>query len=315
MHDLTVITAFRKVAESKNFTLAAQELQMTPSAVSRQITRLEDQLGVQLLVRTTRSVRLTSIGEEFHRLCAKGLTEIDHALQMISRDQKEPRGVLRVGVTPFFGKTHLVPAILEFLAKYPKVSADVSLAHSGTSFHESGIDILVRAGAVRGQGILHENLAPMRHIICATPSYLETYGTPRTPKDLMRHNCLLSTASRRLQEWPFTRGRRREYVQVSGTFRADSVEAIYRAVTSSVGIARLANYVVDPDLRSGALVSLFPRTASPSSHNVAYDTSTNVMKAYYVKSKYPDPKIKLFIRFLKARFSGDYDWENRGQAL
>jgi DNA-binding transcriptional LysR family regulator len=314
MYDLAVIVAFRKVAETGNFTVAAQDLRVTPSAVSRQITRLEESLGVQLLIRTTRHLRLTKLGEQFYRNCAKGLVEVEHAIQIVSRVREEPHGVLRIGVTPFFGKAHLMPAILDFLGTHPKVTVDVTLSHSEVSFHESGVDVLVRAGSVRGRSIAHEDLAPMRHVVCATPGYLKKHGVPRTPKDLMRHNCLLSTRPNPMSEWPFKRGPRKEYVPVSGNLRTDSVEALYRAVMSGAGIARLADYVIGPELRSGELRSLFSdRTGADRSP--PYETTTNTMKAYYLRSRFPDPKTRAFIRFIKTRFQSNYDWEHRDGAI
>jgi DNA-binding transcriptional LysR family regulator len=221
--------------------------------------------------------------------------------------QKEPQGTFRIGVTPFFGKAHLVPAVLAFLERYPKVHIDLSLNISEHSFHESGMDMLVRAGNIQGRSIARAELAPIRHAICATPGYLEAHGVPKTPKDLMNHNCLLSTFPNPMSEWPFVKGRHRAYVPVSGNFRSDSVEALYQAVMNGTGIARLSDYVIAPELRSGKLRSLFPT----HDNTAGYGTTTNTMKAYYLKSRFPNPIIQAFIQFLKVRFKSNYNWEHR----
>lgn len=304
---LSEIAAFKKVAELGNLTSAAQELRMTPSAVSRQITRLEDSLGVQLLIRTTRHLRLTETGREFYAQCAGGLEEIEKAIGKVMGGRKEPQGTLRIGVTPFFGKAHLVPAVLAFLARHPKVRADVSLNISEHGFHESGIDLLVRAGNVHGRSIARVDVAPIRHVVCATPGYLKTHGIPVTPKDLMNHNCLLSTFPNPMSEWPFVKGAHRAYVPVSGNFRTDSVEALYQAVLSGMGIARLSDYVIGPELRTGKLRSLFPADRD----GTAYRTTTNTMKIYYLKSRVPNPTIQAFVEFLRERFRSNYNWEHR----
>lgn len=309
MQDLDLIATFTKVAENGNFSAAARDLRITLSAVSRQIARLENNLGVQLFARTTRSLRMTEAGEQFYEYCLRGLTELEHGVALVSRLRREPQGLLRVSATPFFGKAHLVPAILPFIAKYPQVSVDLSLRHSETSFHESGVDILVRAGRVTGRSLTSQDLAPMVHIICASPEYLKKHGVPKHPKDLIQHNCLRSTRPMPVYEWPFVRGRRKEYVPVSGNFCADSVEALHTAAINGVGIARLPNYVVGPELRSGKLIAIFPRTDAQGSGS--YETTVNTMKAYYLRERHPNPKIQAFIKFLRSYFGEQYDWERR----
>lgn len=280
---------------------------MTPSALSRQITRLEYSFGVQLLVRTTRHLRLTEVGQESYAQCSGGLNEVEEAIRKLLGAQKEPQGVLRIGVTSFFGKAHLVPAVLSFLESYPKVRADVSLNIPEGSFHESGIDVLVRAGNIQGRSLAHTDLAPIKHVICAAPAYLKKHGVPKTPKDLMNHNCLLSTFPNPMSEWPFIKDKHRTYVPVSGNFRTDSVEALYQAVMNGTGIARLSDYVVGPELRTGKLRSLFSTKRGVAD----YETTTNTMKAYYLKPRFPNPTIRAFVDFLKERFRSNYNWERR----
>jgi DNA-binding transcriptional LysR family regulator len=140
---------------------------------------------------------------------------------------------------------------------------------------------------------------------------LEAHGVPKAPKDLMSHNCLLSTFPNPMSEWPFVKGRHRTHVPVSGNFRADSVEALYQAVMNGTGIARLSDYVIGPELRSGKLHSLFPTHGDTP----GYGTTTNTMKAYYLKSRFPNPIIEAFIQFLKARFKSNYNWEHRGSRV
>jgi DNA-binding transcriptional LysR family regulator len=309
--DLQYIAVFRKVAETGNFSAAAEVLHMTPSTVSRQITRLEERLGVQLLARTTRNLRLTEAGSTFYDACTRGMAQLEEAVRAVSQLQQEPQGLLRVGTTPFFGKLHIVPAITDFMARYPKVSVDISLGHADSSFLESGRDVLVRAAALSGRSVASQPLAPMEHVVCATPQYLQEHGTPRMPRDLVHHNCLISTAPVAVCDWPFIIGRRRHQIRVSGNFRADGMEAIFYAAVAGLGVARLPNYVVGPDLRSGRLVSLFPGGVTGADGTLGDATTPSTMRAFYLKSRFPDPKTAAFIEFLKARFKGNYSWERR----
>lgn len=309
MEDLILARTFKKVADTLSFTTAAQDLNMTASAVSRQITRLEIDLGVQLLVRTTRHVRLTDAGNSFYMHCSSGLLELEAAWEAVSKFRCEPQGVLRVRSTPCFGKLHLSPAIVEFLRIYPKVSADLSLGNWDDGFMERGIDVQLRSAVLRGsKRMMYQHLASMRHIICASPRYLEKYGTPSALADLTQHNCLINTRSQPSDVWPFVWDGRKQHVCVSGNFRVDNLEAIYGAVVSGLGIARLPDYLVAPALKAGILKSVFLAFDNDKKH-VAFSTSTNTMKAYYDRSRTQDLKISTFISFLQSRFKGNYNWE------
>jgi DNA-binding transcriptional LysR family regulator len=310
MLDLALFGTFRRVAETGNFSVTARELRMTVSAVSRQIKRLEEALGVQLFSRTPRSLSLTEAGTRLYEHCARGLADLDLGVELVTRLGHQPQGLLRIASTPFFGRVHLMPAILLFSADYPRVSIDFSLRHLDAGFHESKVDILVRAGKMHGSDLQHEELAPMQHVICAAPDYLAHHGTPAHPKDLSRHNCLRSTHPPPRYEWPFMHGSHKEYVPVSGSFCADSVEALRTAALGGLGIARLPNYVVGPDIRAGRLVALFP--GPDGSAAGSYDTSVNIMKAYYLKQDFPNRKIEAFVEFLKSHFGPGYDWERGG---
>jgi DNA-binding transcriptional LysR family regulator len=143
-------------------------------------------------------------------------------------------------------------------------------------------------------------LSVIRHIVCATPNYLRKHGTPEIPRDLVRHNCLIMTQPVPAHEWPFVKGARRQLVAVSGNFRADTMEALYHAVMKGIGIARVPNYVVGPELQTGQLISLFDNA-----------TSQAVMTANYLKGRYLDLKTHAFVSFLRERFDANYDWTRR----
>ena len=194
---------------------------------------------------------------------------------------------------------HVVPAVADFLASYPRVSVDISLSHADSSFLGSRAEIVVRTLPMRGASIGRERIAAIRQVICATPRYIQQHGAPRTPEDLKHHNCIVMTQPEPRDSWPVARGRQRRRVQVQGNFRADTMDALYQAVMSGTGIARLPTYVVAPELGSGTLVDLFP----------AEEDSGVWMTAYYLKSRYPDLKTQAFLDFLKTRFGRDHDWE------
>jgi DNA-binding transcriptional LysR family regulator len=304
---LDLVQSFKKAADTKSFTAAAQELGMTPSALSRQITRLENNLGVQLFVRSTRHIHLTDAGSVFYKRCSNGLAELDLAWVEVKKLQNEPQGLLRIRATPCFGKLHIASALIDFLKIYPKVSVDLSLGHWEDNFMSSGIDLLIRSATfTENKKVAFHVLAGMRHIICASPKYIETHGKPKVPSDLVHHNCLIANQYSARNEWPFDEQGRKRYVRVSGNFRADNLEAVQEAVTAGLGIARLPNYVVGPQLRDGTLCAIFPSKGAGGA-----STSTNTMKAFYNRSQFNDPKKTALVSFLQARFKKNYDWERR----
>jgi DNA-binding transcriptional LysR family regulator len=313
MRDLIYLAIFKKIAEKRNFTSVAHELGLTPYAVSRQITRLEDRLGVQLLVRTTRHIRLTSAGEELYQSCSHSLADLEQATELISRQREEPRGPLSIISTPCFGRLHVAPAIPGFLRAYPKVTADLALSFPKENFVESGADILIQGTMLRGGSVTFENLAPLHNVICAAPEYIARHGRPCRPGDLKEHNCLISSQPELRLEWRFVVRGKTHRVRVSGNLRTNSMETLYTAVMQGLGIARLPNYVIGPELRSGKLVSIFPSDNGrrPSGASESIGVGVNTMKAFYIRGRFPNPTTSAFIGFLKARFKNNYDWERR----
>jgi DNA-binding transcriptional LysR family regulator len=315
MQELIYLAVFKRVAEEKSFTAVAHNLGLTPSAVSRQISRLEDHLGVQLLVRTTRHVRLTQAGQSLYERCSRSLAELEEAKNFVSREGDVLHGSLRICSTPCFGKLHVAPAVADFLERYPQMSVDVSLGYSEEGLIGSGLDVLITASNVRGANISLQKLAPIWHVICASPEYLRRRGIPKTPRDLIQHNCLILAQPRPRYEWRFASMRDKKAVRVSGNYQTNSMEALHNAAVKGLGIARLPNYVAGPDLRSGKLISiLFPRRdGGYPQKNAAVSETT--MKAYYSRGRFPSPKTKAFIDFLTARFSENYDWEKRADVI
>ena len=310
MHDLIYITVFKKVADHKNFTLAARELGLTPSAASRQVSRLEDKLGAQLLIRTTRNIRLTEAGKLFYEKCARSLAELEEASRSISHLSDRPHGQLSVVAPPCFGRLHVAAAIPDFLRLYPEVGIEISLGYPEANIIGNSADILICSPTVQGKSLKFHTLAQLRSMICATPEYLARCGLPTDPRELKDRNCLVLVRPQLAQEWRFSGPNGSLRVKVGGNLRSNSIEAIYDAVLHGTGIARLPNYIVGPDLRSGRLVLIFP---SPSKKTGPWSVSVspNTMKAYYMRSKFTNLTLQAFLDFLTARFKANYDWERR----
>ena len=245
---------FVRVVREGGFSAAARSLDLTPSAVSKLIARLEDRLGVRLLARTTRALSLTEEGDAYHRSALRLLQELNEAEQILSRGTM--RGRLRVSVSVPFG-THIVaPALKGFLEKYPELSVDLSLTDDVINLLEQKTDVAIRVGALPDSALIARKLGQSHRVVCAAPAYLEKHGTPAAPADLQRHNCILFNFRRSRVGWPFRDGERQFELTVSGNVLVNNGETARQLALDGVGIARLGRFHVAEAIARGALVPL-----------------------------------------------------------
>lgn len=306
MQDLAAVAVFAKVVECNSFTAAAQELRLTPSAVSKRVSRLEEHLGAQLLNRTTRRLSLTDVGAQFYQQCSRGLKEIAEAEDLVSEFRAEPRGLLRISVPQGFGRLHVAPIIPGFLARYPEVQVELIIGHLDANLFEEGLDLMIRSAPLTDINLAMRELAPMRRVVCATPGYFARHGVPATPRDLAKHNCLIFTDPQPQYEWCFTGPKGDISVRVSGSFQSNQVDALYAALMGGVGIVYMPHYNLAKDIRSGRLKTIFEDWVG--SHNPS-TVLAMTMKAYYPRTKHPSPKVLAFIDFLAERIKASPDWQ------
>eukprot|EP01137_Pigoraptor_chileana_P028632 Opistho-2@12775 len=182
---------FVRAALLKSFSAAGRQLGLSPSAVSKLITRIEDRLGTRLVVRSTRSLQLTPEGEVYLERATRILGEIEEAERIVAGGANAvPRGLLRVSASVAFGASHVVPHMAEFLALYPEVELDLSLTDSVIDLYEERADVAIRSGKLRDSSLKARKILEIRRVVVASPAYLERYGVPEKPADLVGHNCL-----------------------------------------------------------------------------------------------------------------------------
>jgi DNA-binding transcriptional LysR family regulator len=246
---------FATVIARGSFSAAARALDLTPSAVSRVITRLEARLGVRLVIRTTRTLALTPEGEAFHRAALRILRDLDESERAVA-EQAAPRGRLRVNTTLPHGRFFIVPLLGEFLGRYPGISIDISLTDATIDLIEERADVAIRAGPLPDSGLMARRLGDSGRSIIASPAYLARRGTPRIPEDLAQHNCIGFNFRRAEPLWPFRRDGRDYALAVAGNIEANNGETVAQLVREGVGIARVGSFHVAADIAAGRLVSL-----------------------------------------------------------
>jgi len=299
MESLAGMALFIKVIESKSFTDAAEQLGISPSAVSKQISRLEDRLGVQLLQRTTRRIGLTEAGAAFYERAARIMSEVEEAEALVTTLEKAPRGLLRVAVPMVLGQMHIAPAIAPFLARYPEMQLELVFSDRTVDLIEEGLDLAIRLDELPDSSLVARRLAPNRRVLCGAPAYFARRPMPRTPQDLARHNCLTYGAHHPQREWYFKAPGGRHAVQVRGNFQSNHAEALRQAALGGLGLAMLPTFLVGSDLSAGLLLPLLSE----------YVSSDTAIHAVYPHHRHLSPKVRAFVDFLSERFGPRPSWD------
>nr|WP_314072274.1 LysR family transcriptional regulator [uncultured Roseococcus sp.] len=243
---------FCRVVREGGFSAAARSLDLTPSAVSKLIARLEGRLGARLLLRTTRALTLTDEGEAYHRAAERILRELNEADQEATGGAV--RGRLRISASVPFGGMFLAPLIPAFLERHPDVTVDLSLTDDVVDLLAQRADLAIRMGALPDSGLVARKLGQSRAVVCASPAYLARRGTPATPAELAAHNCLGFNFRRGRNGWPFQQEGRAIELTVSGNLLANNGETVRQMALAGTGIARLGRFHVAADIAAGALV-------------------------------------------------------------
>ena len=291
MDKIGEMTMFVQTVAEGSFSAAARSLRLTPSAVSKQVSRLEDRLGARLLNRTTRQLSLTEEGRAFHARCVQILAEIEEAETAVTELHAAPRGTLRVAAAVAFFNHQVMPLLPEFLARYPEVHFDLVMTDREVDMVDERIDVAIRFGRPRESTLIARRLTVSRRVICAAPAYLARHGTPATPADLARHNCLTLSTRPEFNVWEFG-DRPEEHLRVRGNLELNQADALYDACLAGIGLARVAGYLVEDDIRAGRLVPVLEGQLRESS----------TLYVVYPHRRHLTPKVRAFVDFLVDQF-------------
>lgn len=287
------MSAFVCAVDNGGFTAASQQLGLTPSALSKLVTRLEDRLGARLLHRTTRRLQITPEGEAFYARARAILNAMDEAEAEVAEASASPRGLLRLHCRSAFGMHQLTPAIPSFQALYPKVELDITISDQPDG-KEGNYDLSIRNGPLDESSVVARRICNLERVICAAPSYLARHGIPRTPDDLQQHNCLWITSLPALRRWPFNTDEGIRIVPVSGNVVANNAETVLQLALAGVGITRLTDVIVGEAIRMGQLVPLLVdwNHVEPVPLYATYPSGRNL-----------SPKVRAMVDFLITTFS------------
>jgi DNA-binding transcriptional LysR family regulator len=261
MKVLSNLESFIRSAEAGSFSAAARRLGLTAAAVSRNVARLETQLGVRLFHRSTRHLTLTESGARFFREAGAGMETLERAVASVSVAANEPSGILKVSMSPSFGADYIVPLMPEFLARFPGVVPDFHLENRPVDLIQEGFDAAIGGGFELPSGLVARELARAHVIAVASPSYIARAGKPQVPGDLTEHDGILlrSPSSGRIRAWPLrNRAGEQAPVELRTRMLINDPESVCRCAILGLGVAFVATQNAVQHLRSGALVRLLP---------------------------------------------------------
>jgi len=285
------LSLFATVVDQGSFSAAGRMLDLSPSAVSRAVDRIEARLGVRLLLRSTRALAPTAEGLAYLQAARRILADLDEAEQQIA-DQGAPRGRLRISAALSHGRLCVVPLLGEFAALYPHILIDIALTDALVDVAAGEADVAVRFGPLADSNLTARKLGETRRVVVASPDYLERHGTPRLPEDLHAHQCLGFNFRRAEPVWPFRRDGRDFTLSVQGNIEANNGETLGQLAASGAGITRVGAFSVAREIAQGRLVPIL------EDYNPG---DVESIHAVFVGGASTPARVRVFVDFLAER--------------
>ncbi|ROM80220.1 LysR family transcriptional regulator [Pseudomonas brassicacearum] len=282
---------FVRVVERGSFSAVARELNLGQPAVSKQIRALEQHLGGALFARSTRQLALTDQGQRFYAQSKDILASLDTAKLSFASGQEQIAGPLRVAAPVSFGRLCIAPLVGEFLARHPKVRMDLRLSDQNEDVLKENIDVAIRIGTVKNEGLVAVSLGDSPRRAYASPAYLQRHGTPLEPADLAHHNCLGFTLLEHYDVWQFDQQGKRHNVTIKGNVTSNSSEAIREMVLAGLGISLSPQWLFAADVRQGTVSTLL----------ADYQPMALPISAVFSHDRRRSARTRAFVDFLRER--------------
>jgi DNA-binding transcriptional LysR family regulator len=297
MQDLNEIAIFARVVREQSFTKAARALGLPKSTVSERVSRLEERLGVRLLERTTRHVRPTAAGAAYYERAARVVAEIEEANAAVTDIHRSPKGLLRVASPLLFGHAFLGDFVAEFLVQHPEIEVELIVADRRFDVVEEGLDLAIHVLGPIEASLVARKIGTADRMCVASPGYLAQREAPRSPKDLLKHSCLVSSNDRRAN-WLFSKDGRSEAIAVQGRYSVNSVQLSLSAALRGAGIAVLPAFFCAAALRAGLLAPVLEE----------WSLGRSEIHVVYPGSRHLSARVRLFVDSLIERFTALPPW-------
>lgn len=288
MDVLTGMTIFVAVVENSSLAGAARHMNLSPSVVSKQLSALEDRLGVRLLNRTTRRVSLTEVGSAYYERCKRILADVDEAEAAVSTAHSSPRGLLKITAPSTFAHRHVAPHLPGFMDRNPEVQVQMLVADRLVDLVEEGIDLAIRIAQLKDSSLIARKLAPNHRKLVASPDYLAKWGVPARPEEINEHALITLQPGSPINDWHFVIDGQETVIRARGTIATNHGDSILALALSGAGLAMLAAHVVGEHIKSGRLISVLDE-------NVREDVP---IYAVYPSNRHLSPKVRAFVDYL-----------------
>ncbi len=283
---------FVRVIEKGSFSAVAKQRGIGQPAVSKQISALEEELGTELIHRTSRSFALTEAGRDFYESALRILDDFENATSRIGRGQTAPKGIIRVTVPPTFARLHMVSKLPAFFAAYPDMAVEMGASQSPTTIIEDGFDLAIHSGDLPDSNLVARRFAQTKIVLVATPQYLSRHGAPESPDDLNRFRSVVLVERGSVQPWRFGSGQQAKRVIPTGVFRTSDIEQMRMGVLEHLGIAQAPAWLFAAELREGTVVALL----------TAFERTVPIL-AVRPASRRLSTKVRVFIEHLERTFA------------
>lgn len=288
MNEFKRTKTFVQVVKTNNFSEAARQLGIAKSAVSGQISALEEELGVRLLNRTTRKLSTTEAGDIYYQHCLKILQQAEQAQSDLRLYQSTPSGHIKITSPISFGNEYLVPAVKRFKQHFPQLSIELLLEDRIINMVEEGIDLSIRIGWMQQSNLVAKKICDSKMLLIASPDYLTSSAKLERPEQLTEHEWIALTILPSPLRWKFQSAQGQHQVQMNSSIKSNSVDTVAALVESGQGVTALAQYVVDKELETGELVEVLPE----------YKLEPVGIYAVYPHREHVPPKVRIFIDYL-----------------
>lgn len=294
MDDFSAISTFVRVVEARSFAAAASQLGMTPSGVSRAVSRLEAQLGARLLYRSTRSLRLTEDGASFHARCKEILADLSAATEALGHARSHPVGKLRIAAHSAIGRSALIPNLAAFEARYPDIRLELALGDQHFDLNGEGYDCAIRMGELEDSSLIARKLGYFSNVLCASPDYLRKSGVPETIEDLRQHHLInyVYPSSGKPYQWGFDTPDGRVALDIDAHMLINDGESVLQAAIAGLGIIQVPHCLAASALAKGQLQIIMSDTVSTGSP----------IWIVYPRNRHPSARVQAFIGWITELF-------------
>lgn len=291
MPDFNQIKTFILTSELGNLAAVAKKLNVSPAAISKQLTKLEEELGIQLLMRSTRRVELTEVGINYCLQCKRILEEAEAASALISQIKEVPSGSLKVVSGRHFASSYIVPYVQEFLSKYPQIELNLELAERTPDLNQEAIDVLIGMSISATGDVIQKRITTTSYALCASPRYLKQFGIPQKPADLKKHRYITHSMRNPDNQLIF----RNQEITLIPYIRVNDAETMLKFALEDLGIVKLHCYVVQKYLEKGTLQEIL----------TAYKNEEIPIYVTYPMRRYVPSKVRCFIDFVLEKISNE----------